>query len=162
MNALGLYNYWIAVIIMMIGFYGVIAKHNLVKQAISLGLFQTGVFLFYITMARYRSPEGVGGRAPVWEAIMDGSVKDPGPYDNPLPHVLMLTAIVVGVSTLSVALAIIMNIKRLYGTIEEDEILAMDDPRGRGITVPDGRALVSRGPTHADDDADVNTPGGGA
>lgn len=129
---LGLYNYWIAIIIMMIGFYGVIAKKNLVKQAISLGLFQTGVFLFYITMATYRSPDGQGGRAPVWEAILDGSVKDPGPYDNPLPHVLMLTAIVVGVSTLSVALAIIMNIKRLYGTIEEDEILAMDQPGKAG------------------------------
>ena len=126
--ALGHYNYWIAVVIMMIGFYGVIAKENYVKQAIALGLFQTGVFLFYITMASYRSPDGVGGRAPVWEAILDGSVKDPGPYDNPLPHVLMLTAIVVGVSTLSVALAIIMNIKRLYGTVEEDEVLAMDEP----------------------------------
>ena len=135
---LGLYNYWIAIIIMMIGFYGVIAKKNLVKQAISLGLFQTGVFLFYITMATYRAPDGTSGRAPVWEAILDGSVKDPGPYDNPLPHVLMLTAIVVGVSTLSVALAIIMNIKRLYGTIEEDEILAIDQPDAAGDgTVPD-------------------------
>lgn len=128
MNAIGLYNYWIAVFIMMIGFYGVIAKRNLVKQAIALGLFQTGVFLLYITMAVNRV-DGVSGRAPVWEAIGDGSVKHPGPYDNPLPHVLILTAIVVSVSTLAVALAIIMNIKKRYGTVEEDQILA-EDARG--------------------------------
>ena len=110
MHAFGLFNYWIAVAIMMVGFYGVIAKRNLVKQAISLGLFQTGVFLFYITMSVYRAADGTPGRAPVWAAIEGGLLKDPGPYDNPLPHVLMLTAIVVGVSTLAVALAIIMNI----------------------------------------------------
>lgn len=125
-TVLGLYNYWVAIFIMMIGFYGVIAKRNLIKQAISLGLFQTGVFLFYITMAVYRSSDGKDGVAPVWSAIKDGLEKHPGPYDNPLPHVLILTAIVVSVSTLAVALAIIVNIKRKYGTIEEDEILAID------------------------------------
>lgn len=127
MHAFGLFNYWIAVAIMMVGFYGVIAKRNLVKQAISLGLFQTGVFLFYITMSVYRAADGTPGRAPVWAAIEGGLLKDPGPYDNPLPHVLMLTAIVVGVSTLAVALAIIMNIKRLYGTVEADEISEIEE-----------------------------------
>lgn len=125
-TVLGLYNYWVAILIMMIGFYGVIAKRNLVKQAIALGLFQTGVFLFYITMAVYRTHDGVDGVAPIWQAIKHGTEKHPGPYDNPLPHVLILTAIVVSVSTLAVALAIIVNIKRRYGTIEEDEILRMD------------------------------------
>ena len=134
MFALTHYNYWIAIAIMMIGFYGVIAKKNLVKQAIALGLFQTGVFLFYITMAVYKSESGADGMAPVWSA--DGAFKNPGPYDNPLPHVLMLTAIVVSVSTLSVALAIIMNIKRLYGTVEEDEIIALDDVRSAPVTEP--------------------------
>lgn len=126
-EALGIYNYWLAIAIMLIGFYGVIAKPNLVKQAIALGLFQTGVFLFYVSMGVYRSEDGVGGMAPIWEVAEHG--KHHGPYDNPLPHVLMLTAIVVGVSTLAVACAIIVNIQRRYGTIEEDEILEAD--RGR-------------------------------
>lgn len=118
MEVLGYFNYWLAIVIIMIGFYGVIARRNLLKQAIALGLFQTGVFLFYVTMAVYRAPDGTPGVAPIWT--------DPaktGPFDNPLPHVLMLTAIVVSVSTLAVAMAIIVNIQRKYGTIEEDEIL---------------------------------------
>jgi len=119
---LGLYNYWIAIILMMIGFYGVIAKENLVKQAVALGLFQTGVFLFYISMGVIE-----GGTAPVWETVEgDPATKVDRPYDNPLPHVLILTAIVVSVSTLAVALAIIVNVKRRYGTIEEDEIRRLD------------------------------------
>lgn len=131
MGFLGMYNYWMAIIIMMIGFYGVIAKRNLIKQVIALGLFQTGVFLFYVTMGVYRAADGTPGVAPIWKAIGDGFTKDPGPYDNPLPHVLMLTAIVVSVSTLAVAVAIIVNIKRAYGTIEEDEIIEAE-LRGEG------------------------------
>lgn len=118
---LGIYNYWIYIVLMMIGFYGVIAKMNLVKQAIALGLFQTGIFLFYISMAVVD-----GGTAPIWTTIGDGSIKALGPYDNPLPHVLILTAIVVSVSILAVALALIINIKRTYGTIEYDEITRLD------------------------------------
>jgi len=118
---LGIYNYWIYIVLMMIGFYGVIAKMNLIKQAIALGLFQTGIFLFYISMAVVD-----GGTAPIWTTIGDGSIKSIGPYDNPLPHVLILTAIVVSVSILAVALALIINIKRTYGTIEYDEITRLD------------------------------------
>lgn len=118
---IGYFNYWLAIVIIMIGFYGVIARRNLIKQAIALGIFQTGVFLFYVTMGVYRSPEGVPGVAPVWT-----DVGKTGPFDNPLPHVLMLTAIVVSVSTLAVAVAIIVSIQRKYGTIEEDEILEAD------------------------------------
>lgn len=120
-EALGIYNYWIYIFLMMVGFYGVIAKKNLIKQAISLGLFQTGIFLFYISMAVVE-----GGTAPIWKA--EGSIKIPDPfadpplYDNPLPHVLILTAIVVSVSILAVALALIINIRRAYGTIEYDKI----------------------------------------
>lgn len=123
---LGLYNYWIAIAIMMVGFYGVIAKPNLVKQAIALGLFQTGVFLFFITMGVYAAGDGATGLPPIWTAIEHGAAKHPGPYDNPLVHCLILTAIVVSVSTLAVALAIIVNIRKYYGTIEEDEILIRD------------------------------------
>ena len=118
---LGHFNYWLAIVIIMIGFYGVIARRNLLKQAIALGLFQTGVFLFYVTMGVVRTHDGTPGVAPIWT----NAAKDI-PYDNPLPHVLMLTAIVVSVSTLAVAVAIIVNIKRRYGTIEEDEILEAD------------------------------------
>jgi multicomponent Na+:H+ antiporter subunit C len=120
-DVLGIYNYWIYVVLMMIGLYGVIAKPNLIKQAIALGLFQTGIFLYYISMAVID-----GGTAPIWTTIEDGAQKFQGPYDNPLPHVLILTAIVVSVSVLAVALALIINIKRSYGTIEADEIEQMD------------------------------------
>ena len=126
MEFFGIYNYWIAIVIIIIGFYGVIAKRNLIKQAIALGLFQTGVFLFYVTMGVYRTSDGVSGMAPIWSTLADGVTKVEGPYDNPLPHVLMLTAIVVSVSTLAVAVGLIINIKRDYATIEEDEILRKD------------------------------------
>lgn len=130
MDFLGFYNYWLAIIIMMVGFYGVIAKRNLVKQAIALGLFQTGVFLFYVSMGVHNAHDGTNGRAPIWYMV-DGA-KFAGPYDNPLPHVLMLTAIVVSVSTLAVAVALIINIKKSYGTIEEDEIVRAPGPNKPG------------------------------
>jgi multicomponent Na+:H+ antiporter subunit C len=134
-DVLGIYNYWIYVVLMMIGLYGVIAKPNLIKQAIALGLFQTGIFLYYISMAVID-----GGTAPIWTTIEDGAQKYQGPYDNPLPHVLILTAIVVSVSVLAVALALIINIKRSYGTIESDEIERMDH-EDRLIEYRAGQAL---------------------
>ena len=107
------YNYLIYVVLMMIGLYGAIAKVNLVKKVIALGMFQTAVFLFYISMA-----VKTGGTAPIfWEALGEGQ-----PYTNPLPHVLILTAIVVSVSTTAVALALVIAIKREYGTVEADEL----------------------------------------
>lgn len=143
MTVLGTYNYWIAIILMMVGLYGVIAKPNLIKQAIALGLFQTGIFLFYISMAVID-----GGTAPIWTTVDDGAQKFQGPYDNPLPHVLILTAIVVSVSILAVALALIINIKRSYGTIESDEIERIDQ-EDRLIEYRAGQAL------DAADDAEV-------
>ncbi len=128
------YNYWVYIALMMIGFYGIIAKRNLVKQAIALSLFQAGIFLFYISMAVVVE-DGKIADAPIYtvdkelthelqEAEHDHHliVKSDQAFSNPLPHVLILTAIVVSVSILAVALAIIVNIKREYGTIEEDEI----------------------------------------
>lgn len=112
---LGKYNYWIYVILMMIGFYAMIAKKNLIKKIIGMNIFQTAVFLFYISLADVE-----GGTAPiVWEG-MEGAT-----YVNPLPHVLILTAIVVCVSTTAVALAIAIRIYEEYGTIEEDKLLGM-------------------------------------
>lgn len=116
----GKYNYWIAIILMMIGFYGVIAKTNLVKKVVSISIFQTAVFLFYISIAVVD-----GGTAPV---LWDKAVA----FDNPLPHVLILTAIVVSVATTAVALALIIRIYRDYGTIEEDEIREIHTKRVTG------------------------------
>ena len=105
-----LYNYWIFIVLMMIGFYTVIAKPNFVKKVIGLGLFQTAIFLFFITLGKVK-----GGTAPIL-------VSTATLYSNPLPHALILTAIVVSVSTLAVALAIIVNLKGAYGSVEADEI----------------------------------------
>lgn len=109
------FNYWIYIILMVVGLYAIISSGNLIKKVIGLNIFQTAVFLFYISIGKV-----TGGTAPViWE--------QGGPYDNPLPHVLILTAIVVSVSTTAVAFALIVRINRRYGTIEEDRIRQMDD-----------------------------------
>lgn len=113
---LGFYNYWVFAILLMIGFYAVIAKSNLIKKLIGLSIFQSAVFLMYISMDKVE-----GGTAPI---IQEGAVDQL--YSNPLPQVLILTAIVVGVSTLALGLAIVVRIKERYGTIEEDEILDAD------------------------------------
>ena len=110
----GLYPYWIVIFLMMTGLYVVIAKDNLIKKVIGLNIFQVSVIMFYVTMGKVR-----GGTAPI-EA--DGLTL----FSNPLPHVLMLTAIVVGVATTSVALALVVRIKEAYGTIEEDELRVLE------------------------------------
>jgi multicomponent Na+:H+ antiporter subunit C len=104
------YNYWIASILMMVGFYAVIAKSNLVKKTIGLGLFQTGIFLFYISVAKR-----LDGTVPV-------RMGEDNVYSNPLPHALILTAIVVGVSVLAVALSLVVCIREDYGTVDEGDI----------------------------------------
>jgi multicomponent Na+:H+ antiporter subunit C len=117
MRVLGLFNYWIVVFLMMVGFYTMISRGNLVKKLVGLGVFQTSVFIMYISMGKIR-----GGTAPI---LLEGS--EHVVYSNPIPHVLILTAIVVGVATLSVGLALVIRIKEAYGTIEEDEIHLQDD-----------------------------------
>ncbi len=113
---LGFYNYWVFAVLLMIGFYAVIAKSNLIKKLIGLSIFQSAVFLMYISMNKVE-----GGTAPI---IQPGAADQL--YSNPLPQVLILTAIVVGVSTLALGLAIVVRIKERYGTIEEDEIMDAD------------------------------------
>ena len=110
MELSGLFNYWVVIVLMMLGFYVVITRHNLIKKMVGLNIFQVSVFLFYISMSKIR-----GGTAPILE---DGIQV----YSNPLPHVLILTAIVVGVATTALGLALIVRIKEAYGTIEEEEI----------------------------------------
>jgi multicomponent Na+:H+ antiporter subunit C len=116
---LGLFNYWVFIFLMMVGFYILISRRNLVKKILGLNIFQTSVFIFYISMGKI-----VGGTAPILYDLEDG-VKVV--YSNPLPHVLILTAIVVGVSTTAVALSLVVRIKETYGTIEGDELSAMDN-----------------------------------
>ena len=113
-DMLGLVNYWVVIILMMTGFYVVIAQDNLIKKVVGLNIFQVSVFLFYITMGKID-----GGSAP----ILDDAITV---YSNPLPHVLILTAIVVGVATTALALALVVRINRAYDTIEEDEIQAIE------------------------------------
>lgn len=115
MQWLGLYNYWIVVVLMMTGFYIVISQSNLIKKIIGLNIFQTSVFVFYISLAKRD-----GGTAPVYVA----GVTD---YSNPLPHVLILTAIVVGVALTAMGLALAVRIHEAYGTIDEDDIQALDE-----------------------------------
>lgn len=115
MDVLGHYNYWVAIFLMMTGFYIVIADGNLVKKIVGLNVFQTSVFVLYISMGKVAN-----GTAPIVAGV--GAL-----YSNPLPHVLILTAIVVGVATTALGLALVVRIKEAYGTVEEDEIHAEDD-----------------------------------
>ena len=112
MSALGLFNYWAVIFLMMVGFYTLIARGNLIKKIIGLNIFQTSVFILYITMGKI-----TGGTAPIFVEGGRDVV-----YSNPIPHVLILTAIVVGVATSAVGLSLVIRIKEAYGTIEEDEI----------------------------------------
>ena len=114
-TALGLYNYWVVIFLMMMGFYIVISRGNLIKKVIGLNIFQTSVFLLYITIGKVS-----GGTAPITAEGIEV-------YSNPLPSVLILTAIVVGVATTSVALSLVVRIREAYETIEEDEIYAQDE-----------------------------------
>jgi multicomponent Na+:H+ antiporter subunit C len=110
------FNYWAYFVIMMTGIYAMIAKRNLMKKLIGLGIFQTSIMLFYVAMGSKTGatiPILASGHAPI----------SPAEYINPLPHVLMLTAIVVSVATLGVALSLSQKLYRKYGTLEENEIL---------------------------------------
>ncbi len=112
---IALFNYWVVIFLMMTGFFIVIARGNLVKKIIGLNIFQTAVFLLYLTLGKVR-----GGTAPIIDERFEL-------YTNPLPSVLILTAIVVGVATTALALALIVRIREAYGTIEEDEIHTLDE-----------------------------------
>jgi multicomponent Na+:H+ antiporter subunit C len=115
------YNYWIYAVIMMIGLYAMLAKNNLIKKIIGMGIFQTGIIVFYVSIGAKR-----GGTIPIIEHGHGAEVHEAInalDYVNPLPHVLMLTAIVVSVGTLGVALAIALRIYTEYNTLQEDEIL---------------------------------------
>jgi multicomponent Na+:H+ antiporter subunit C len=108
------FNYWVVILLMMIGLYVVISHGNLIKKLIGLNVFQVSVFMLYISFGKV-----LGGTAPILAEGVEA-------YSHPLPHVLILTAIVVGVATLALGLALIVRIHEEYGTTEEDEALARD------------------------------------
>jgi multicomponent Na+:H+ antiporter subunit C len=112
------YNFWAYIVLMMVGLYAMIAKGNLVKKLMGLGIFQTAIMLFYVAIG-----SKVGATIPILLDITSKEVIDFVDYINPLPHVLMLTAIVVSVATLGVALALVLRIYDVHQTLEEDEIL---------------------------------------
>lgn len=116
------YNYWGYVVLMMVGLYAMIVKRNLIKKIIGMSILQTAIIFFYVSIGAKR-----GATIPI---ILHGHPSEAHhaihavDYINPLPHVLMLTAIVVAVATLGVALALTLKVYRHYGTLEEDEIAA--------------------------------------
>ena len=136
-SAAGLYNYWIVIFLIMTGFYIVLARKNLIKSVIGLNIFQTSVFLLYVTMGKV-----TGGTAPIvppeiaaaqthaahgsehGETVVNTASQII--YSNPLPSVLMLTAIVVGIATTALALALVVRIREDYGTVDEERILELD------------------------------------
>ena len=110
----GHFSYFVTIFLMIAGLFIVIARGNLIKKLVGLGIFQTSVYLLYIAPGKV-----IGGTAPI---VSDAFTS----YSNPLPHVLILTAIVVGVATLALGLALVVRIREAYGSIEEDEIIALD------------------------------------
>jgi multicomponent Na+:H+ antiporter subunit C len=116
----GHYNYVVTIFLMMAGLYIMIARGNMLKKLVGLGIFQTSVYLLYLEPAKV-----IGGTAPILDP-------DYTLYTNPLPHVLILTAIVVGVATLALGLALVVRINEAFGTMEEDEIF--EDIASAGIS----------------------------
>jgi multicomponent Na+:H+ antiporter subunit C len=117
------YNYWLYIVLMMIGLYAMISKNNLIKKLVGMNIFQTSIILFYVSIG-YK----INATIPIIESAHGGGhgghklVIHAADYINPLPHVLMLTAIVVSVATFGVALALAVKIYQRYQTLEEDEI----------------------------------------
>jgi multicomponent Na+:H+ antiporter subunit C len=146
-------NYFIYVVLLLIGLWAMIAKNNLIKKLIGMSIFQTAIILFYVSIGVKE-----GATIPIYlpehdphatSVLADSNLTEPilakpqaldaslvPNYTNPLPHVLMLTAIVVGVATLGLALSICLRIYRAYGTVEEDELLIKlegEDSRNSGL-----------------------------
>lgn len=122
------YNFWTSIIIIFIGIYTTIAKNNLFKKLLGLNIFQTGIFLFFISLGDVGDLKklGIGGTAPIiWKPVEEmGYI-----YVNPLPHVMMLTGIVVAAATTCVALVLLVRIYKEYRTLEEDEIIELEKKR---------------------------------
>lgn len=131
-------NYWLFVVLMMTGLYIVVAKGNLVKKIIGLNVFQVAVFMLYISIGKV-----TGGTAPIFPTNLQGKIKldDSIVYSNPLPHVLILTAIVVGVATTALGLALIVRIREEYDTIEEERIVEIEQELMKDDNAKHGDAM---------------------
>jgi len=115
MALLGVLNYWIVIALMMIGLYVIIAANNFIKKIIGLNIFQSAVFILYISIGKVS-----GATAPIL-------IDEPTAYSNPLPHVLILTAIVVGVATTAVGLAICVRLRSAFGTVDDHEVQQIEN-----------------------------------
>ncbi len=131
-------NYWLFIVLMMTGLYVVVARGNLVKKIVGLNIFQVSVFMLYISIGKIE-----GGTAPIFPTDM--KVDPDVIYSNPLPHVLILTAIVVGIATTSLGLALIVRIREEYGSIEEQAILKIEQDVERREEAEHGQAMGGRG-----------------
>ncbi len=133
-------NYWLFIVLMMTGLYIVVAKGNLVKKIVGLNIFQTAVFMLYISSAKV-----AGGTAPIFPTDSKGYIKTDGIdqiiYSNPLPHVLILTAIVVGVATTALGLALTVRIREEFGTIEEENLVEIEQSLTRADNKAHGEAM---------------------
>ncbi len=120
----GHYAYWFTIILLLIGLYGMMMKKNLVKKLVGMTIFQVSVIIFYVACAN-KWVAGAAGNVPATVPIFnpDIGVGDPNMYINPLPHTLMLTAIVVGVATTGVAFALVVMIYKRYKTLDESVLL---------------------------------------
>lgn len=138
---LGHVNYWLFIVLMMTGFYIVVSRGNYVKKIVGLNIFQVAVFMLYISIGKVS-----GGTAPIFPTNSQGKIKvDPDiVYSNPLPHVLILTAIVVGVATTSLGLALIVRIREEYNSIEEDDILEIEAAMATAENEEHGSAMGGR------------------
>ena len=121
---MGHLNYWLFIMLMMTGLFIVISRGNLIKKIVGLNIFQTSVFMFYISIGKV-----AGGTAPIFPTDM--KINPSTLYSNPLPHVLILTAIVVGIATTALGLALIVRIREAFGTIEDEEISLIESDEQR-------------------------------
>ena len=121
---MGHLNYWLFIMLMMTGLFIVISRGNLIKKIVGLNIFQTSVFMFYISIGKVS-----GGTAPIFPTDM--KINPSTLYSNPLPHVLILTAIVVGIATTALGLALIVRIREAFGTIEDEEISLIESDEQR-------------------------------
>ena len=131
-------NYWLFITLMMTGFYIVVSRGNYVKKIVGLNIFQVSVFMFYISIGKV-----TGGTAPIFP--VDLKVDPEVLYSNPLPHVLILTAIVVGVATTALGLALVVRIREAYGSIEDEEIIEIEMEIQRSESAEHGRAMGEMG-----------------
>lgn len=121
------YNYWMYVVIILIGFYGMMAKNNLMKKLIGMGIFQWAIIFYFMSISAKKGAtlQIVSGHGAMYHVARAAD------YVNPLPSVLMLTAIVVAVATTGITLSVLILIYRRYGTFEEDEIIKLLNEKGK-------------------------------